>query len=176
MMLGSTDFLTMIADNDCRVLFEKGAPVGKLKRDFIYLADRTGKALAVATPQGYHTGPVELHRSIFDDFMAASLIQQDGKASDDKIMFALTPDGMGRGLSISYEEQAQIVTWDEPYDDGRRAATVVADGISLAEAIRRVMAMPVDQRNNVASIGTDVRLYDLSLIEAIYRRADFPTS
>jgi len=175
-MDGSTDFLHLIANNDCRVLFEKGAPAGKLKRDLIYLTDHTGKALTLSTPQGYRSSPVELHRSIFDDFLAASLIRQDGEGSDDKIMFALTPDGKARGLSISYDEQAQIMMWDEPYDDGRRSASVVADGISLAEAIRRVMAMPAAQRSGVASIGTHVRLYDLSLIEAIYRRSDFPAS
>jgi hypothetical protein len=47
--------------------------------------------------------------------------------------------------------------WDESDEDGLAGATVVFDGINFAEAVRRVMAMPAEQRANVASIRTDGR-------------------
>jgi hypothetical protein len=36
--------------------------------------------------------------------------------------------------------------------------------------------MPTEKRMQVASIGTNARLYELALIEAISRRNDFPWS
>jgi hypothetical protein len=154
----------------------KGAPAGPLKRDFISLKHRDGRDLALSTPQGYRKCPVELPRSIFDDFLAASLIRQGGPADENqRIIFNLTIDGVARGLTIDYDVQANVATWDEPDEDGLAGATVVFDGISFAEAVRRVMAMPAEQRAKVASVGTDARLYEVALIEAIARRSDFPS-
>jgi hypothetical protein len=83
--------------------------------------------------------------------------------------------GIASDLTIDYAAQAYVAMWDEPDEKGFAGATVVADGISFAEAVRRVMAMSPGQRTNVASIGTDVCFYDdLALIEAISRRSDFP--
>jgi hypothetical protein len=177
MMLGSTDFLKLIADNEYQVLLEKGAPEGKLKKDFISLRHSDGRAVALKTPQGLNICPVELHRSIFDDFLAASLIRQDrAEDKNSRIVFKLTIDGIARGLSIDYDAQANVAMWDEPGDDGLMGATVVFDGISFAEAVRRVIAMPIEKRAQVASIGTHARLFELALIEAISRRNDFPWS
>jgi hypothetical protein len=88
----------------------------------------------------------------------------------------LTIDGIARGLTIDYDAQANVAMWDEPDKNGLAGATVAFDGISFAEAVRRVMAMPTEQRANVASIGTDARLYEIALIEAIARRSDFPAA
>jgi hypothetical protein len=175
MMIGSSDFLRLLADNDCHLVFEKGAPAGALKRDFISLKRRDGRDLALSTPQGYQACPVELPRSIFDDFLAASLIRKGGPTDQDqRIIYNLTIDGVARGLTIDYNAQANVAVWDEPDENGLAGATVMFDGINFAEAVRRVMAMPADQRAKVASVGTDARLYEVALIEAITRRSDFP--
>ena len=80
-----------------------------------------------------------------------------------------------RDLTIDYDAQAFVAMWDKTDEKGVAGATVVADGISFAEAVRRVIAMSPDQRTKVASIGTDVCFYDdLAVIEAISRRSDFP--
>jgi hypothetical protein len=177
-MMGSTEYLALIADHDCHLLFEKGAPYSDRKRDFISLKSREGRDVSLSTPGGLKSCPVELPRSIFDDFLAASLIRQDGAEDENHgIVFRLTVDGVARGLSIDYDAQAHVAMWDEPYDDGLMSATVLYDGISLAEAIRRVVAMPAEQRAKVARIGSsDGRFYELPVIEAITRRSDFPWS
>jgi hypothetical protein len=174
-MIGSTNFLKLLADNDCHLVFEKGAPYSTRKADFITLKRRDGRNLSLSTPQGYQACPVELPRSIFDDFVAANLIRQGGPEDENqRIIFNLTVGGLVRGLTIDYYAQANVSMWDEPDENGLRGATVVFDAISFAEAVRRVMAMPAEQRTNVASVGTDARLYDLALVEAISQRSDFP--
>jgi hypothetical protein len=131
-MIGSTDFLTLTADNDCHLVFEKGVPAGTLKRDFISLKHRDGRDLALSTPQGYRRCPVELPRSIFDDFLAASLIREGGPADEShRIIFNLTIDGIARGLTIDYDAQANVAMWGEPDENGLAGATVAFDGISF---------------------------------------------
>lgn len=175
-MMGSTKYLSLIADHDCHLVFEKGAPYSDRKWDFISLKSRDGREVSLSTADGFKSSPVELPRAIFDDFLAASLIKQDGSEDQDhRIVFRLTADGVARGLSIAYDAQAHVAVWDEPYDDGLMSASVLYDGISLAEAIRRVVTMPPEQRAKVARIGSsDGRFYELPLIEAIARRSDFP--
>lgn len=102
MHLGSTDFLELLNKHDCYILFEKGAPDGRLKQDFISLMTLDGHALEMRTPEGYHASPVQLPREIFDDFITARLIQQDGpEDSDGRIVFRLTDDGRIRGHNRS---------------------------------------------------------------------------
>jgi hypothetical protein len=67
MHYGSTNYLELIDKHDCNILFEKGWPSGRLKKDFISLVGQDGRVCQV-----------ELHRGIFDDFVAASFIKQDG--------------------------------------------------------------------------------------------------
>jgi hypothetical protein len=137
-MIGSTDFLTLLADNDCHLMFEKGAPAGVLKRDFISLKHRDGRNLALSTPQGLLECPVELPRSIFDDFLAARLTRQVGPADENqRIVFNLTVDGVARGPTIDCDAQANVAVWDDPDENGLAGATVVFDGISFAEAVRK---------------------------------------
>ena len=97
MHINSTEFLKLIAENNCHIVFEKGAPSGHLKRDFISLRTQDDRAFELLTAQGFHVCPVELDRVIFDDFIAASLIEQDGSEdSEDRIVFRLTSDGHAR--------------------------------------------------------------------------------
>ena len=175
-MIGSTKYLALIADHDCHLVFEKGVPHSDLKRDFISLKSRDGHDVSLSTPDGFTSCPVELPRAMFDDFLAASLIKQDGAEDQNhRVIFRLTADGVARGLSIAYDAQAHVAVWDEPYDDGLMSASVLYDGISLAESVRRVVAMPPEQRAKVARIGSsDGRFYELAVIEAISRRSDFP--
>jgi hypothetical protein len=104
------------------------------------------------------------------------LIRQDGPEDQShRIVFKLTADGVARGLSIAYDAQAHVAMWDEPFDDGLMSASILYDGISLAEAIRRVVVMPPEERAKVARIGSsDGRFYELPVIEGIARRSDFP--
>ena len=100
MHFGSTEYLELIDKHDCNILFEKGAPAGTLKRDLITLRSQDGRAVAMSTPAGYHACPVELSREIFDDFIAASFIKQDGSEdAQGRMTFRLTPDGRAAARS-----------------------------------------------------------------------------
>jgi hypothetical protein len=62
-----------------------------LKQDFISLRTPDGHP-----PQGFHAYP-ELPRAIFDDFIAAGLIEQDSYEAGGRIVFRLTREGSTRG-------------------------------------------------------------------------------
>jgi hypothetical protein len=94
MHFGSTDYLELIDKYNCNILFEKGAPAGTLKRDLITLTAQDGRAMEMHTTTGYHACRVELPREIFNDFIAASFIKQDGpEDAQGHMIFRLTPDG-----------------------------------------------------------------------------------
>jgi hypothetical protein len=98
--VGSTEFLKIIAERNCYLSFEKGVPFTDRKRDAIWIKTTDGRDLDLRLPNGYRSCPVELPRVIFDDFLRASLIEQDGSEdSDHCITFQLTEDGKARGLS-----------------------------------------------------------------------------
>jgi hypothetical protein len=98
--VGSTDFLKIIAERDCYLSFEKGTPVTDRKRDAIWIKMPDGRDLDLRLPNGYHSCPVELPRAIFDDYVRASLVKQDGpEDAEHRIFFRLTEDGRSRGLS-----------------------------------------------------------------------------
>lgn len=98
--INSTEYLGLIAQNSLGILFERAAPAGRLKQDFISLTTREGKAIKMTAGGGYVVCPVELPREIFDDFAAASFIEQSGpEDAEGRIMFHLTTDGYERGLA-----------------------------------------------------------------------------
>lgn len=99
MNVGSTEFLRIIAERDCHLSFEKGAPFTQRKRDTIWIKTADGRDLDLRLPNGYHSFPVELPCSIFDDFLRASLIRQDGaEDAEHRIVYRLTEDGRKRAL------------------------------------------------------------------------------
>ena len=96
----STEILEFIQKHDCLISFEKAVPSGRLKRDFISIVTREGRAIRLTTPTGYSSTPIELPRAMFDDFVAASLIEQDRpEDSDGRIFFRLTADGRTRAAA-----------------------------------------------------------------------------
>ena len=98
--INSTQFLEFIGKNDCLILFEKATPAGKLKREMITLATADGRAFGLQLPSGFRSTSVELPRPIFDDFLAASFIEQDRPEDEDgRIFFRLTADGKACALS-----------------------------------------------------------------------------
>jgi hypothetical protein len=100
MHFGSTDYLELIDKRDCYILFEKGAPSGRLKQDFVSLMGQDGRALEMRTPEGYRVCPVQLPREVLDDFIAASFIKQDGpEDAEGRIIFRLTSDGRAAARS-----------------------------------------------------------------------------
>ena len=96
--IGSTEFLGLLAKQDCYIMFEKGVPYSNLKRDFISIRESGGRYVTVLH-EGKAYSPIELPREIFDDFCRASLIRQDG-GEDEKhrLIFRLTSEGIKRGL------------------------------------------------------------------------------
>ena len=99
MPMGSTDLLRVIAERDCHLSFEKGVPFADRKRDAIWIKTPDGRDLDLKLPNGYHSWPVELPRAMFDDFLRASLIKQDGpEDTEHRITFRLTEDGRRLGL------------------------------------------------------------------------------
>ena len=68
------------------------------KRDFISIKDNDGRNLEFRRPRGYKVSPVELPRTVFDDFIRASFIKQDGpEGVDGSTTYRLTNDGRERG-------------------------------------------------------------------------------
>ena len=97
MHISSTEYLELIVKNDCFILLEKAAPAGRLKREIITLTTRDGQPISMRTPSGFNSGQIELPRSIFDDYLAASLIEQDRpEDSEGRLFFRLTKDGRAR--------------------------------------------------------------------------------
>jgi hypothetical protein len=96
----STEILEFLFKNDGLISFEKAVPAGRLKRDFIPLCARDGRAMGLTTPAGYSTTHIELPRVMFDDLIAAALIEQDRpEDSDGRILFRLTVDGRTRAAT-----------------------------------------------------------------------------
>ena len=90
----STEVLRFMHKHGCLISFEKAAPAGRLKRDFISLCTSDGRAVDVTAPVGFSTSASELPRDTFDDFMKASFIEQDRtENSEGRIFFRLTADG-----------------------------------------------------------------------------------
>ena len=50
--LPSTEYLVFARKHNLFVLFEKGTPGGRLKRDFISLVTREGRAVGMSVPGG----------------------------------------------------------------------------------------------------------------------------
>lgn len=93
MHMNSTGFLEQMVENGAYILFEKGAPYSRRKADVITVKAADGRDLVLATLQGLRASPVEMPRVIFDDFLAAHFIEQDGEEDDDaRLIFRLTPD------------------------------------------------------------------------------------
>ena len=106
--IGSTEYLSLLAESDCHLLFERSTPRGRLKRDFISIKHNDGRYLELRTPQGYRVSPVEVPRAVLDDFIRASLVSQDGPEGDDgSATYRLTSDGQARGRYRAATQQAQ---------------------------------------------------------------------
>jgi hypothetical protein len=91
----STEVLRFMYKHGCLISFEKAAPAGRLKRDFISLCTSDGRAVGLTAPVGFSTRATELPRDMFDDFMKASFIEQDRRPEnpEGRIFFRLTADG-----------------------------------------------------------------------------------
>jgi hypothetical protein len=98
--ISSTEFLQFIVKHDCLLLFEKAVPVGRLKRDFISLVDRDGRAMSLTTPSGFYSSHLELPCEVFDDFVAASFIEQD-RPEDREGWFFFRVSKDGRNFAAS---------------------------------------------------------------------------
>jgi hypothetical protein len=96
--INSTEILRFMARNNYHLLYEKGAPYTDLKRDFISVRGPNGES-GFSTPEGFKSNIFELPRAIFDDFIAASFIAQDGQEDNQhRLIFRLTADGRATGL------------------------------------------------------------------------------
>jgi|SRR5215469_4702579 len=97
MHIGSTEFLGIIAQQGRYLLLERAVPRGRLKRDMITIKEYDGRDLVLRAP-GYTSGPVELPIPIFEDFVRASLVAQDGPEDmEHGTVFRLTEGGLKRG-------------------------------------------------------------------------------
>jgi hypothetical protein len=108
------EYLELLANNGCSILFEKAVPAGKLKREMISLASHDGRHLRMSTPQGFSACPVEVPRAIFDDCLARKFIVQDGpEDGSGRVLFRLTDAGRTR-VDIARAVSQMTVT---PYKD-----------------------------------------------------------
>ncbi len=98
MELGSTQILELLAAEDGRyLLFGKGAPYNmKLKGHVISLRGANGREVVVT--DGSRNFTAYIPRVMFDDFMRAHLITQNGQEdADHRLVFRLTSEGLTRG-------------------------------------------------------------------------------
>jgi len=96
----STEYLKLLAENDCRLVVDPGVPPGKPKHEFVVIKHRDGRNLILRTPSGYVASPVELHPAIFADFLVESLVERDGSENaEGRVTYRLTAEGRRRGLS-----------------------------------------------------------------------------
>jgi hypothetical protein len=66
----------------------------------VTIKDSKGRDLELITPQGVRRSPIELPPEMFDDFIRARFVEQDGREdSDGRTTFRLTADGRKRGLA-----------------------------------------------------------------------------
>ena len=96
MQLWSSDFLELIAIDGNYIQFEPAGSHSNLKRDFISILGAEGRAIGLAKRFGYETLPLEIPRVIFDDFVRASLIEQDGTTDEGHTIFRVTHEGRKR--------------------------------------------------------------------------------
>ncbi len=92
--LGSTDYLRLLTANDWYLLLERGSPRGRLKKDFVSVKMPDGKDAS-----GFTKTPVELPVEILNEFLAASLVEQDGPEHQGEVIYRLTDEGRRRGRS-----------------------------------------------------------------------------
>lgn len=111
MHIGSTEFLNILAQEGRYLLLERAVPRGRLKRDMITIKTSDGRNL-VLSANGYTCSPVELPIPIFEDFVRASLIEQDGPEDfENGTIFRPTKDGLERGAArqvLSQVDQAAL--------------------------------------------------------------------
>jgi hypothetical protein len=111
MHIGSTEFLEIIAQQGRYLLLERAVPRGRLKRDMITIKEHDGRDL-VLKARGCSSGPVELPIPIFEDFIRANLVAQDGPEDmEHGTVFRLTEGGLTRGsarLEASEIDQAAL--------------------------------------------------------------------
>jgi len=96
MNIGSTEFLEILAKPGRYALLERGAPIGRLKRDFISIKEADGTDIDLRDDRGRRYIP-ELPRIILDDFLRASFACEAGKGPEHSLIFKLTSDGLKRG-------------------------------------------------------------------------------
>jgi hypothetical protein len=107
----STEYLEFVVANDAHILYERGAPAGRLKRDFISIRGPNGGNIGLQA-RGFVGSALELPRAIFDDFAGQSFIRQDGPQDDEgRIVYRLTIDGRraGHTPATALAEIAQYV-------------------------------------------------------------------
>ena len=102
MHINSTEYLKLIATNECCLVLERAAPRGRLKRDMVTIKAPDGRNLSLSTPSGFRSCPVEIPWAIVDDFLRASLVAQDGPAGEDgTVVFRLTDDGRTKAAAAT---------------------------------------------------------------------------
>ena len=96
-MINSTEYLQLMTTNNVGAVLVKADP-SRFKKEVIYLGTADRCSLGFDGPLGLNTNAIEFPREIFDDFIAASLIQQDGQEdAEGRTFYRLTEDGLARG-------------------------------------------------------------------------------
>jgi hypothetical protein len=103
MHAGSTEFLKILAREGRYLLLERAVPRGRLNRDTISIKASDGRNL-VLSANGYTRSPVELPIPIFEDFVRANLVEQDGPEDyENGTVFRPTKDGLEQGADRSID-------------------------------------------------------------------------
>jgi hypothetical protein len=96
MHVGSSEFLEIIAQQGRYLLVQRAVPRGRLKRDMITIKENDGRDM-VLSARGYTSSPVELPIPIFEDFIRANLVAQDGPEDmEHGTVFRPTQEGLKR--------------------------------------------------------------------------------
>lgn len=90
----ATQFVEVIDRHGFDVLHERGAPVGRLKRDCISLVSPDGRSISLSNLSGFASNSVHVPPEAFDDLCAARfLAANDPEDGEGRTFYHLTDEG-----------------------------------------------------------------------------------
>jgi hypothetical protein len=100
MYISSTEFLSMLAHYGAHLVEKQAAAASSRPEEAMILIESDSGSNLEIKAAGYWAAPLQLPRSIFDDFLKAGLIREDPSAcKPGRRVFRLTEDGLQGGLA-----------------------------------------------------------------------------
>lgn len=100
-MMTSTDLLKLLAENDYRLVLDRGARTKRYEDERVWIMTGDGDYGEYSLPPGslITAALIDVPRATLDDFLEASFIVADGtEDANGRTIYRLTEDGRERGL------------------------------------------------------------------------------